>query len=316
MGATVPESRGSNRNISRGILELARLHKPELTLLAWYPSVWTFCLVLHKLGNPIEASDFFPVILKNYLIVALTHSTCCTMNDILDRNIDGLIPRTASRPLPSGMVTLRIAILAFIVWAATTMITTAYLQGTYSLVLWTPAWILSLLYPLGKRFISFPQLILGSACACVLIPAWVNGGGGESESEELTPMVFFIIFWIIYIDMFYATMDSEHDTAAGVGTLAVTLKPRIHLYLSLLAFLQLLCLSVLGYRTQRSALFWILGVGVWAVNNIWHISGLRIVDGDWAAGSGHTIFTRNIGLGLWLSVVEVLEFWRGGEMVF
>jgi hypothetical protein len=37
-GVTVSESRGSNRNILRGICELARLHKPELTLLAWYPS--------------------------------------------------------------------------------------------------------------------------------------------------------------------------------------------------------------------------------------------------------------------------------------
>jgi hypothetical protein len=57
-------------------------------------------------------------------------------------------------------------------------------------------------------------------------------------------------------------------------------------------------------------------VGVWAGNNVWHISGLRIVDGNWAAGSGHTIFVRNIGLGLWLSVIEVLELWRSGGLVF
>lgn len=189
-------------------------------------------------------------------------------NDILDRNIDGLIPRTASRPLPSNMVSLRTAILAFIVWAVVTTATTAYLQGPYSLLLWTPAWILSVFYPLGKRFIDFPQLILGSACACVLLPAWINGGGGVEGRAQLAPMVFFIISWIVYIDMFYATMDSQHDQSAGVRTLAVTLKPRIHFYLSLLAGLRLACLSILAYQTQRSVLFWVLGVGVWAINNV------------------------------------------------
>lgn len=67
---------------------------------------------------------------------------------------------------------------------------------------------------------------------------------------------------------------------------------------------------------QRSAFFWVLGVGVWAMNNIWHISGLRLVDGNWAAGSGYTIFDRNIGLGFWLTVVEVLELRRSGGLVF
>jgi 4-hydroxybenzoate polyprenyltransferase len=79
-------------------------------------------------------------------------------------------------------------------WSATTLLVTANLQGTYSLALWVPAWILSLLYPLAKRFIDFPQLILGSACACVLIPSWINGGSGVFRVEELTPMVLFIIF--------------------------------------------------------------------------------------------------------------------------
>ena len=50
-----------------------------------------------------------------------------------------------------------------------------------------------------------------------------------------------------------------------------------------------------------------LGVGVWAINNVWHIRGLRIVEGNWSAGSGGVIFKRNIGLGAWLCVVELLE---------
>lgn len=91
----VPESKELNRNLMRGVFELARLHTPELTLLSWYSSgsnpvpsshtkiltyiVWTLCLAIHILRHQIEASEFFPMVFKNYLIVALTHSTCCTM---------------------------------------------------------------------------------------------------------------------------------------------------------------------------------------------------------------------------------------------
>jgi 4-hydroxybenzoate polyprenyltransferase len=90
----------------------------------------------------------------------------------------------------------------------------------------------------------------------------------------------------------FLSQDSEHDVSAGVRTLAVTLKPHIRFCFSLLATMQLLCLSILDYRTQRSTLFWVLGVGVWAGKNFWHIRGLRIVDRNWAAGSGHAIFMR------------------------
>jgi hypothetical protein len=48
---------------------------------------------------------------------------------------------------------------------------------------------------------------------------------------------------------------------------------------------------------------------VWAGNNVWHISRLRIVDINRAAGSDHTIFVRTVRLGLYLSVAEALDLW-------
>lgn len=56
-----------------------------------------------------------------------------------------------------------------------------------------------------------------------------------SSTATSTALAFFIVFWIICIDMCYATMDSQDDAAAGVKTLAVMLKPFVHFCLSLLA---------------------------------------------------------------------------------
>jgi 4-hydroxybenzoate polyprenyltransferase len=106
------------------------------------------------------------------------------------------------------MISLSGAIIAYICWALVTVGDTIYLQGEDYLVLWLPSWVLSSIYPLAKRFVDFPQLVLGSAVSCVLIPAWINGQMGVEGREELIPIVLFIMFWIIYIDMFYATMVS------------------------------------------------------------------------------------------------------------
>jgi heme O synthase-like polyprenyltransferase len=127
-------------------------------------------------------------------------------SDILDRNFDGKVPRTASRPLPSGRISLTGALIAWISWIAITTYGVVYLQDQDKLILWLPSWILSSIYPLAKRFVVFPQIVLGSAVSCVLIPAWITGNGGQAGRGELLPIVLFIVFWIVYIDMFYATM--------------------------------------------------------------------------------------------------------------
>lgn len=115
--------------------------------------------------------------------------------------------------------------------------------------------------------------------------------------------------------MFYATMDSAFDAAAGVKSLSVKLAPNISRYFIMLATLQLSSLSVYAFATGKSPWFWVGGVAVWVMNNVWHIRGLRVVDGNWQAGSGGTIFRRNIGLGAWLCVVEVIELWVQGLLV-
>jgi len=144
--------------------------------------------------------------------------------------------------------------------------------------------------------------------------------------------------------LIHKQQDSAHDKLAGVKSLSVTLAPRIHRYFTLLAIAQLASLSIYALRTEKSPVYWVLGICVWGLNNsmycyslffissslsliwgcfrdmrvlcrwrqrltitVWHINGLRIVEGNWAAGSGGVIFKRNIGLGAWLCVVEVLE---------
>ena len=108
--------------------------------------------------------------------------------------------------------------------------------------------------------------------------------------------------------------DSTHSALASTHYLSPS--PTTHLTLTLLSLLQLTTLSIYSYQTNKSPHFWILGVGVWIVNNVWHISDLRNVDWLWNEMSGRVAVQRNIWLGLWLCGAEMCELWVGGGLVF
>ena len=142
----------------------------------------------------------------------------CTWNDITDRNIDGRVARTASRPIPSGQVTVRQALVWLVVQALMafgillTFNMMAILLGILALV---PVCI----YPFAKRFTWWPQAFLGLAFNWGALLAWTAHSGTLGWPAVLLYLAG--IAWTLFYDTIYAHQDAEDDALIGVKSTAL-----------------------------------------------------------------------------------------------
>ncbi|RYP85131.1 hypothetical protein DL769_001035 [Monosporascus sp. CRB-8-3] len=235
-----------------------------------------------------------------------THGVFCMWNDICDRDFDGQVSRTRKRPLPSGMVTLLEAIIAFIVGLLTTVAVTYTMLGER--VTWTmvPIWSLSFLYPLCKRAIWAPQAILGLTMASCVLPPWVALGNDYDRSIALPASLFGAIFsWLVYLDLIYASQDRFDDEKAGVKSLAVFLGDNIKAGLTVLGVAQIAFFARAATDASAGGCLWILGILAWTMSVPWSILSLDPRDRK----SGGRIFLFNAVLVLYLTAVAAVEVW-------
>jgi len=194
----------------RPFARLARLDRPIGTWLLLFPCWWGTAL----------ASDGFPSLrlLALFAIGSIVmRGAGCTVNDILDRDIDGLVERTRSRPIPSGEVSARGAVL---------FLALQLLVGLLVLLQFNPATIgwgaLSLVlvftYPVMKRITWWPQAFLGLAFNWGALVGWTAVRG----ELDLPPLLLYAggIAWTLGYDTIYAHQDKEDDARIGVKSTA------------------------------------------------------------------------------------------------
>ncbi|KAF5319203.1 hypothetical protein D9619_008538 [Psilocybe cf. subviscida] len=122
---------------TRPYIELARLEKPTGSLLIFWPfEAWGLTMAAFRTHLPLKY--YIPNLLR-YLAAAIIIRSCgCTVNDIVDRNIDGNVSRTKKRPLPSGRISVRSALLFLVVqYLVGIVFFVAFLEG---LALRTALW--------------------------------------------------------------------------------------------------------------------------------------------------------------------------------
>ncbi|MEL6217557.1 MAG: 4-hydroxybenzoate octaprenyltransferase [Pseudomonadota bacterium] len=199
---------------ARPYLRLSRADRPIGTWLLLLPCWWG--ILLGVLSTGWRVGDIW-LIIGCTIGAFLMRGAGCTWNDLIDRDIDGHVERTRSRPLPSGQVTpgeaLRWAIaqslLAFLILI--TFNWTAIALGVLALV---PVAV----YPYAKRFTWWPQAFLGIAFnwGVLLLYAAHTGGLG------LAPILMYCagIAWTLHYDTIYAHQDREDDELIGVKSTA------------------------------------------------------------------------------------------------
>ncbi|MCV2892904.1 4-hydroxybenzoate octaprenyltransferase [Lentibacter sp. XHP0401] len=228
---------------TRPYLRLSRADRPIGTWLLLIPCWWG--LLLAMLHDRLVTWHDLWIFAACGAGAWLMRGAGCTWNDITDRDFDGAVERTRSRPIPSGQVTTRQAaiwmclqaLIAFFILL--TFNTAAVLLGILALV---PLAV----YPFAKRFTWWPQIFLGLAFNWGALLAW-TAHRGELEAPALYLYVAGIV-WTLFYDTIYAHQDTEDDALIGIKSTARLFGSQSPMWLSrfLAATVTLLGIAIIG----------------------------------------------------------------------
>jgi len=150
-----------------------------------------------------------------WVILAMVGARTCAMgfNRIVDRRFDAANPRTATRALPSGQVTLLESWVMVIV-AGLLFFFACFMLNTLTLLLAPLLLGLTLFYSVTKRFTWLCHVVLGLALACSPMGGWV----AVSASFQGYPWVLSlgVVFWVAGFDCIYACLDADFDRQTGL----------------------------------------------------------------------------------------------------
>ncbi len=265
----------------RPYLRLSRADRPIGTWLLLLPCWWG--TLLGALAMP-ETRGLLTV----WIMIAcaagafLMRGAGCTWNDISDRDIDPLVARTRNRPLASGQVTLREAL----IWMAFQMVAAFLILLTFNhaaIVLGVLALLPVAIYPFAKRFTWWPQAFLGLAFNWGALLGWT----AQTGSLGWPAVILYLsgIAGTLFYDTIYAHQDREDDAMIGVKSTARLFGEQTENWLRgfLVASVVLMSLAVI-YALARLAdplrLSLVLA-GAWAygAHLNWQLSRLNIHDG-------------------------------------
>ncbi len=264
---------------SRPYLRLSRADRPIGTWLLLIPCWWGLVLAMLAGGDP-RWGDLW--IAAGCAIGAfLMRGAGCTWNDITDREFDGQVERTRSRPIPSGQVSVRQAY----VWMGLQCLLALAILLTFNRAAIAMG-VLSLLpvtiYPYAKRFTWWPQVFLGLAFNWGALLAWTAHSGTLGWPAVL--LYLSGIAWTLFYDTIYAHQDTEDDELIGIKSTARLFGSDTAKWLKyfLVATVSLMGLAVLEAVYPGGSIFaLVLGIaGPWAMgwHMAWQLRGLDIED--------------------------------------
>ena len=217
-------------------IELTRLKKPIGYMLLFWPCVWGLTLV-YDFNS--EINTYFNYLIFFLLGSILMRSAGCIVNDIIDKKFDQKVERTKNRPIASGKISIKLALLytlvlcfcAFLILINFNLLTIVFALASMPL---------AFIYPLMKRFTYWPQLFLGVTFNYGLILGWTS----INSEISIVPIVFYLgaIFWTLGYDTIYGFQDIKDDEIIGVKSTSIKFKknPKFFILLCYLVFFVIL----------------------------------------------------------------------------
>ena len=199
-------------------IELTRLKKPIGFMLLFWPCIWGLTLV-YDFNSSIN--NYFLYSLLFLAGSVLMRSAGCIVNDIVDKNFDKKVERTKNRPIASGKVSVKLALIYSIVLCGLAfLVLINFNKFTIYMALFSMP--LAFTYPLMKRITYWPQLFLGITFNYGLVLAWIS----VSNEISLTPLIFYAgaIFWTLGYDTIYGFQDIKDDEIIGVKSTSIKFK--------------------------------------------------------------------------------------------
>ena len=248
---------------------LARFDRPIGWWLLFWPCAWGVALA----GGAIERWDLLLWLLLGSIVM---RGAGCVYNDIVDRDLDRQVERTRSRPLASGVTSLKAAwtllgilcLIGLLVWLQINLIAKLVALGSLALVA---------AYPFMKRITWWPQAWLGMVFSWGALVGWL---AIEPQLHWAMALLYLgSIFWVIGYDTIYALQDREDDALVGIRSSALRLGENVRFGVLVFYLIAL---------TSWAAAFWMLRpqwLGLVALvpvglHLLWQAMTLNSADGD------------------------------------
>jgi|TARA_B100001093_G_C26842923_1_gene1021451 4-hydroxybenzoate polyprenyltransferase len=237
--------------------DLMRINKPIGIWLLLWPTLWALWLASE--GRPSQ--NIFIIFVLGVIIM---RSAGCVLNDYVDRKIDPHVKRTQSRPIVSGLVSPKEALVLFFLLSLTA-ISLATMLNRMTQILAVIAACLTIIYPFIKRYLSIPQFVLGAAFGWAVPMVFA----AETKSLPILAWLLFgtVIVWAVIYDTFYAMIDRDDDLKIGVKSTAILFGSADLFIIASLQTIMILLLVVIGFFAELS---------FWFFSSIFIVSGLMI----------------------------------------
>lgn len=246
-------------------LQLIRWDRPAGWLLLLWPTLSALWLASH--GWP-----GWHLLAVFVLGTVLMRSAGCCVNDVADRNFDRHVKRTAQRPITSGALPARtalvwgagLALLAFLL-----VLTTNRLAVQWSVA----ALVIAVAYPFAKRCFSMPQAVLGLAFSVGILMAFA------AVQSQIPQTAWWLLlgnlFWVIAYDTQYAMVDRDDDRKIGLQTSALTLGRFDWAAIALCYFAHIAIWVVVLLRSPVWSLPVQAGLAIALLQALWHLWLIR-----------------------------------------
>lgn len=198
----------------RPYLRLARLDRPIGSWLLLMPCWWSVGLT----GLAMDRLPSLWHIVLFFIGAFAMRGAGCTWNDLVDRDLDGKVERTRSRPIPSGQVTAKQAAI-FLVAQALVGLAVLLQFNRFTILTGLASLLVVAIYPFMKRVTYWPQVFLGLAFSWGALMGWPAAFG----RLDWAPVVLYAgaICWVIAYDTIYAHQDREDDMMIGIKSTAL-----------------------------------------------------------------------------------------------
>jgi 4-hydroxybenzoate polyprenyltransferase len=256
---------------SQPYLRLARLDRSIGSWLLLLPCWWSLALAA-GLARDIAS---LPLNTALFLVGAFAmRGAGCTWNDITDRDLDALVERTRSRPIPAGQVSVAGA-LAFLVLQALIGLAVLLQFNRFAVMTGIASLVIVAAYPFMKRITWWPQIVLGLAFSWgALMGFAVTFGRIDAAALALYAGS---IAWVIGYDTIYAHQDAEDDALIGIKSTALLFGARTHAALIGFYGLAVILIGVALWLAAARLPAWI-GLAAFAAHLAWQIRRLDISD--------------------------------------
>ena len=226
-------------------IQLTRMDKPIGIYLLLWPTLWALWVAAKGVPS-----------LSNLLIfvlgVILTRAGGCVINDFADRKVDGHVKRTEQRPLVSGKISSKEALVFFALLMGVSFLL-VLCTNTPTILLSFGGLALAATYPFMKRYTYYPQVVLGAAFSWGMPMAFT----AETGSVPAAAWLLYIanLLWTVGYDTYYAMTDREDDLKVGVKSTAILFGDADRVIILTLQYLALGCLLLAGSHFELGGWF-------------------------------------------------------------